>query len=160
MLQASEAADVAQEGERPAPDAKKSAAASVRYRKIPGELERHVVPGDGSCLFHCLAQALPAVASHDQARAETIAHMRKYTSSYQKRWDGCDDRQQHLESYADYLLRMQAPDAQAGALEILAAAKTHKCTIVVLPERADMPRVRSTMGPPSRRSSLAHRQAL
>ena len=147
VLQASEAADVAQDGGRPAPDAKKSAAASVRYRKIPGELERHVVPGDGSCLFHCLAQALPAVASHDQARAETIAHMRKYTSSYQKRWDGCDDRQQHLESYADYLIRMQAPDAQAGALEILAAAKTHKCTIVVLPERADMPPSAFNYGP-------------
>eukprot|EP00439_Symbiodinium_sp_Y106_P073874 s897_g14.t1 len=146
VLQASEAADVAQEGGRPAPDAKKSAAASVRHRKIPGELERHVVPGDGSCLFHCLAQALPAVASHDQARAETIAHMRKYTS-YKKRWDGCDDRQQHLESYADYLIRMQAPDAQAGALEILAAAKTHKCTIVVLPERADMPPSAFNYGP-------------
>ncbi|CAE7223541.1 unnamed protein product [Symbiodinium sp. CCMP2456] len=139
VLQSSEATEATGEEGRLAPGAKKAAAAAVRYRQIPADLERHVVPGDGSCLFHCLAKALPSAPSPDKARAETIAHMRKYAASFQKRWDGCDDRQQHLESFADYLTRMQARDAWAGALEILAAAKTYRCTILVLPERTDLP---------------------
>ncbi|CAE7800892.1 unnamed protein product [Symbiodinium sp. CCMP2456] len=139
VLQSSEATEATGEEGRLAPGAKKAAAAAVRYRQIPADLERHVVPGDGSCLFHCLAKALPSAPTSDKARAETIAHMRKYATSFQKRWDGCDDRQQHLESFADYLTRMQARDAWAGALEILAAAKTYRCTILVLPERADLP---------------------
>ena len=131
------------QGGRPAPESKKPAV-SIRLRKLPPELIKHTVPGDGSCLFHCIAKGLPVAdeatrPTHAQIRAETVAHMRKYASTYRKRWDGCDDRQQHLESFTDYLTRMQAHDAWAGALEIYAAAKTRRCTIFVLPERADIP---------------------
>ena len=130
---------------RPSPAAKKPAAATIRVRKIPVGLSRNVVPGDGSCLYHCVADGLPmpedgkAKLTSAQIRAQTVAHMRKYESSYKKRWDGCDDRQQHVQSFADYLTRMQAPDAWAGSLEILACARAHRCTIIVLSERSDIP---------------------
>ena len=72
------------------------------------------------------------------ARAEAIAHLRRYENQYLEFWDGTDDRGQGQHSFSDYLARIAQPAAWGGLLEIKALTRTAKCNILILPEDASM----------------------
>ena len=61
--------------------------------------------------------------------------MTKYTESYSKLWDGVDDHGQGMQSFQDYVRRMQANASWAGGMELLACARAHRICIVMLAER-------------------------
>ena len=75
------------------------------------------------------------------ARAEAVAHLRRYENQYLEFWDGTRDRGQGRQSFSDYLVilvRMAQPAAWGGLLEIKALTRTAKCNILILPEDASM----------------------
>ena len=129
---------------RPEPSTKK-APGVVRVRRTPQGTQLHTVAGDGNCFYSCIAHALQPLDSSLPGptaaviRAQTCAHMTKYSESYAKLWDGVDDHGQGMESFHDYIKRMQANGSWAGGLELLACARAHKLCIVMLAERPDLP---------------------
>ena len=137
-------------GTRPSPPSKRAAANFVA-RVLPEGAQVHPVPGDGACFFHAVSKALEVL--HDRkvsaahARAETIAHLRRYPDAYLGYWDRLDDHGQFMENYADYLTRMASADAWAGHLEVVACAKTLKICLLILPE--DTSRVTCCFGNPA-----------
>ena len=128
---------------RPNPEPKKPAA-TIRVRQPPDGTHLVTVPGDGSCFFHAVLRGLQAQQhgldlTAQALRAQTIAHMRKYSDQYIEHWDGCDDHGQGLHSFNDYLTRMQSSQAWAGFLELTACCRTHRLTAIILSERVDIP---------------------
>ena len=135
---------------RPSPPPKRSAA-NFTARLVPEGAQVHVVPGDGACFFHAVSRALEVLhdrkVSAAQARAETVAHLRRYQDAYVEFWDRTDDRGQGVENWVDYLVRMASADAWAGHLELVACAKTLRICLLILPE--DASRVTCCFGNPA-----------
>ncbi|CAE7321131.1 otud6b, partial [Symbiodinium sp. CCMP2456] len=135
---------------RPVPAAKR-VASNFTARVVPEGVEVRQVPGNGACFFHAVSKALAVLHDREisaaQARAETVAHLRRYQEAYLPYWDHVDDRQQGVQNFVDYLVRMACADAWAGYLELQACAKTLKICLLVLPE--DASRVTCCFGNPS-----------
>ncbi|CAE7419819.1 unnamed protein product [Symbiodinium sp. CCMP2592] len=137
-------------GTRPSPPPKRAAANFVA-RVLPEGAQVHPVPGDGACFFHAVSKALEVLhdrkVSAAQARAETVAHLRRYPDAYIGFWGHVDDHGQFVESYSDYLTRMASADAWAGHMELVACAKTLKICLLILPE--DTSRITCCFGNPA-----------
>eukprot|EP00439_Symbiodinium_sp_Y106_P040976 s2423_g5.t1 len=75
-------------------------------------------PGDGDCLFWSLSQALAKVGSNKsalQCRAMAVSHLRRYSDTYQRQWDGCYPKQCDVpiedKSFNRYLDELAQPKA-------------------------------------------------
>ena len=116
-------------------------ACAARRRAPSSTLWRATATAFYSCIAHALQPLDSSLPGPTAAviRAQTCAHMTKYSESYAKLWDGVDDHGQGMESFHDYIKRMQANGSWAGGLELLACARAHKLCIVMLAERPDLP---------------------
>ena len=128
----------------PEPAAKKPAAA-VQVRIRPDVFTLKSVPADGDCFFHVVTEALnpsrgpEAALTAKQARAETIAHLRKYREYYLPMWDRRTDQDAPTDDFDGYLERLSHSGVYAGGLEVLAAARHYKFTAVIIPEDSTLP---------------------
>ena len=125
----------------PEPSTKK-APEVVRIRRAPQGTQLRKVEGDGNCFHSCVAHALqpadPAQPGPTAAviRAQTCAHMTKYTESYSVSTTIGKECTRSRTMFGECRPML---NSWAGGLELLACAPAHRICIVMLAERPDLP---------------------
>ena len=127
---------------RPESQAKR-AASTASFREVPSGVSLRKVAGDGGCMFHSIVAGLKSACGKEvssvQARAETIAHLRKYQSAYAPFFSGDGPGGETGLDFESYLKLMSHPAAWAGGLEAKACAAHFKITLVIVPQDASVP---------------------
>ena len=127
---------------RPESQAKR-AASTASFREVPPGVSLRKVADDGGCVFHSIVAGLKSACGKEvssvQARAETIAHLRKYQSAYVPFFSGDGPGGETGLDFESYLKLMSQPTAWAGGLEAKACAAHFKITLVIVPQDASVP---------------------
>ena len=104
--------------------------------KVPERLQKVPNPGEGNCLFYCLAQAesTPGKSrSHRQVRAFVVAYMTKHFKKYEDFWDGLSPSNIPMEGgFDDYLQALEKDKAWAGYCEIEAYGEAMRRPVLVV----------------------------
>ena len=106
--------------------------------KVPERLQKVPNPGEGNCLFYCLAQAesTPGKSrSHRQVRAFVVAYMTKHfkIQKYEDFWDGLSPSNIPMDGgFDDYLQALEKDKAWAGYCEIEAYGEAMRRPVFVV----------------------------
>ena len=104
--------------------------------KVPERLQKVPNPGEGNCLFYCLAQAesTPGKSrSHRQVRAFVVAYMTNHFKKYEDFWDGLSPSNTPMEGgFDDYLQALEKDKAWAGYCEIEAYGEAMRRPVLVV----------------------------
>ena len=112
----------------------KKAPEVVRIRRTPQGTQLRKVAGDGNCFYSCVAHALqpadPAQPGPTAAviRAQTCAHMTKYTESYSVSTTMGKECTRSRTMFGECRPML---NSWAGGLELLACAPAHRICIVM-----------------------------
>ena len=89
---------------------------------------KHVVPGDGACLFHSFSKGMtlldsPVTKHALELRAIAVEHMEKHKDEYLTEWDGKTPSDTPCDSFDSYLELIMGQHAYGSTLEIRALAR-------------------------------------
>ena len=119
-------------------------------RELPSGVRLEKQPADGNCLAHCLGTGLTWLKGDQKKRPARLVRSELYTflkgqaDNFAPFWDGrnCGDELAPNMTFAEYLAEMSMEGKYLGCLELEAASKAFRVTIVVIPTDAGIPPTR------------------
>ena len=131
----------AADGDGQPPPARRQAV-TIRKRILPPTLSLRETNKEGACLYDAFGQAFSYAdglrrVDHRRARAELVAHLRKYSSDYEGDWHPDDRHDQG--SFEEYVTKAAKASTPGGIFELKGLCKKFNATAVVIPEQEEDP---------------------